>query len=70
MVILNQNVIIYTMFNQFLNLFKELHKQALEFSSRLEKWWMVPNSTVMTVAAILKSRLLKMATARKIIISL
>ena len=36
MVILNQNVIIYIMFSQFLYLFKELHKQASEFSSRLE----------------------------------
>ena len=36
MVILNQNVIIYIMFSQFLYLLKELHKQASEFSSRLE----------------------------------
>ena len=57
------------MFSEFLYLFKELHKQASEFSYSLELWWMVPNSTVMTVAAIFKSRLLKMATARKIHIS-
>ena len=37
MVILNQNIIIYTMFSYFLNLFKELHKQASEFSSRQEE---------------------------------
>ena len=35
MVILNQNVIIYKMFSQVLYRFNELHKQALEFSSRL-----------------------------------
>ena len=32
----NQNVIIYIMFSSFLYLFKELHKQASELSSRLE----------------------------------
>ena len=69
MVIRNQNAIFYIMFSEFLYLFKELHKQASEFSCSLELWWMVPNSTVMTVAAIFKSRLLKMAAARKIHIS-
>ena len=53
------------MFSYFLYLSKELHKQASEFTSRLEKWCMIPNSTVMPVAAIFKSKLLKMATARK-----
>ena len=70
MVILNQNVKIYFMFSYFLYLFKELPKQASEFSSRLEWLWMVPNSTVLTVAAIFKSWLLKMAAASKIQISL
>ena len=36
MAILDQNVIIYIMFSEFLYLSKELHKQASEFSSRLE----------------------------------
>ena len=53
------------MLSYFLYLFKEQHKQASELSSRLELWWLVPNSTVMTVAAIFKSRLLKMAATRK-----
>ena len=57
------------MFIYFLRLFKELNKQASDFSSRLEQWWMVPNSAVMTVEAILKSRLVKMAAARKFHIS-
>ena len=52
------------MFSSFLYLSKERHKQASEFSSRLD-WWVVPNSTVVTVAAIFKSRLSKMAAARK-----
>ena len=49
---------------------KELHKQPSEFPSRLEWWWMLPNSTFMTVTAISKSQLLKMAAARKIQTSL
>ena len=36
MVILNQNVIICMMFTYLTYLFKELHKQASEFSSRVE----------------------------------
>ena len=36
MEILNQNNIIYIMLSYFLYVFKELHKQASEFSSRLE----------------------------------
>ena len=73
MVILNQNVTIYIMFSysSYLpNKHDKLHKQASEFSSRLELWLMVPNSTVLTVTAILRSRLLKMAAERKIHISL
>ena len=47
-----------------------MHKQASEFASRLEQWWMVPNSTVVTMVAIfLKEDFLKMDTARKIQIS-
>ena len=53
------------MFSCILYLIRELLKQPSEFSSRLEKWWMMSNSTVMTVAAILISRLLKMAAAKK-----
>ena len=34
--IIKQNVINYIMLSYFLYLFKELHKQASEFSSRLE----------------------------------
>ena len=36
MFILNQNVTVHIMFSKFLYLSKELQKQALEFSSRLE----------------------------------
>ena len=36
MVTLDQNVIIYINVQLFFYLFKELHKQASEFSSRLE----------------------------------
>ena len=64
MVILSQNVIVHMMFSYFLNLFKELHKQALELSSRRELWWIVPNSTGMTVAAIFKSRVLNFKNGR------
>ena len=70
MVILNQNVTIHTLAGQFVYLSKEFNKKASEFSSRLELWWLVQNSTVMTVAAILRSRLLKMAAKRKLNISL
>ena len=54
------------MFSLFVYLFKKLHKRASEFSSRLELWWLVPTSTVMTMVAIFKIRLLKMAAAKKI----
>ena len=36
-------------------------------SSRLVLWWLVPNSVVMPVAAILRSRLLKMTENEKLI---
>ena len=53
-------------FQLILCLSKELHKQASEYSSRLESIkGMVLNSAVMTVAAIFKSRLLKMVTETK-----
>ena len=51
-------------------IFQGLHKQASELSSRLEKCWMVPYSTVVIVAAIFKNRFLKIAAARKNQISL
>ena len=55
--------------------FRNLHKIVFvffqrtaqtEWSSRLEQCRMVPNSTAMTVAVILKSQLLKMAAAGEI----
>ena len=67
MVILNQNVTIYVMLNLCLYLSKELHKQSSEFS-RIMVFGAKFNS--LTVAAILRSGLLKMATERKILISL
>ena len=65
MEIKKQNDITYKMLSNFLFLFKVLLKQASVFSSRLELRWMVPNLTVMTVAAIFKSRLLKKAAAKE-----
>ena len=53
------NVTIHTLVSKFLYLSKELYKKASELCSRLELWWLVPNSTIMAVADILRSRLLK-----------
>ena len=65
MVILNQNVKVNIMFTYF---FAPVQRTA-QTSFRIflkTQWWMVPNSTVKTVAAIFKRQLLKMAAARKV----
>ena len=56
MVILNQNFIIYITFSYLLVSVQRTAQTSfnLKFSSRLEQWWMVPKSKVMTVAAIIK----------------
>ena len=66
MVVVNQNVIIYIML-----LFVSVQRTS-QTSFRIflqTSNGAVPNSTVMIVAAIFKSRLLKMGTARKIHLS-
>ena len=67
MVILNQNVTIHTHWSvTFCIRPKSSTQKSSEFFPGLELLWLVQNSTVMAVAAILRNRLLKMATKRKL----